>query len=104
MNRPSREIVDELCKALTDQGQLIEAGWRSYELTVLDENARDIQRKETRIAFFAGAQHLFGSIMGILDPGTEPTEKDLVRMNQINDELNNFLTAFKLAHGIPLNR
>src|SRR6266478_6473509 len=78
--RPSREVVDELCKVLTDKGQLIEAGWRSYELIVLDPNASDIQLKETRIAFFAGAQHLWGSVMGILDPGAEPTDKDMARM------------------------
>lgn len=109
--KPLKQEVDELCKALTNTGQLraltdtcqlIEAGWRSYELIVMNENAPDIQRKETRMAFFAGAQHLFGSIMVILEPGTEPTEKDLARVNQINTELRNFVVAFKLAHDIKL--
>jgi hypothetical protein len=94
--RQSKEFIDELCKALTDKGQLIEAGWRSYELIVLDEHASDIQRKETRIAFFAGAQHLYSSIMSILEPGTEPTGNDLHRMAQIHEELEKFEKELRL--------
>ena len=43
-----------------------------------------------RYAFMAGSQHLFASIMSILDPGDEPTEKDLKRMDLIAAELEVF--------------
>jgi hypothetical protein len=43
-----------------------------------------------RLAFMAGAQHLFASIMAFLDPGTEETDADLRRMGLIADELEAF--------------
>lgn len=101
MPRPTKEVVDQLCRGLVDQGNLIEAGWKSYELLVLPVDASTIQRNETRIAFYAGAQHLFGSIMGILEPDAEPTDADLRRISNINDELNKFLREYKLDHRIP---
>jgi hypothetical protein len=95
--RPTKEVVDQICRELMDQGKLIEAGWKSYELLVIPVDASTVQRNETRIAFFAGAQHLFGSIMGVLEPGDdEPTENDLRRMDLINKELDRFIKEFKL--------
>jgi hypothetical protein len=95
--RPSKELVDQLCKDLVDNGKLIEAGWKSYDLLVLPVDASPIQRNECRIAFFAGAQHLFGSIMGILEPGgDEPTQADLRRMDSIHGELQRFIEDFKM--------
>ena len=48
-------------------------------------------------AFFAGAHHLFTSIMNVLDPGpdTEPTERDLRRMSQIHAELERYERILK---------
>lgn len=100
--RPSKEVVDHICRELVDQGKLIDAGWKSYDLLVLPVDASTVQRNECRIAFFAGAQHLFGSIMGILDPGdAEPTEADLRRMDLISKELNRFVQEFELIHTAP---
>lgn len=98
--RLRKELIDEICKKLVDEGKLLEAGWRGYELAVLPEGVSQIQVNETRVAFFAGAQHLFWSIMGILEPDAEPTEADMRRMSAINDELEAFLKEFKLQHGI----
>jgi hypothetical protein len=49
----------------------------------------------------AGAQHLFASIMGILDPGREPTARDMARMSMIANELDAFTQEMKarLAKG-----
>ena len=99
--RPTKETVDRLCKTLVDQGKLIEAGWKSYDLLVLSPNAPDVQRSETRLAFFAGAQHLFGSIMSILEPGAEPTENDLRRMTAIDLELTQYIEEFKFRTAQP---
>lgn len=102
MPRPTKETVDQICRELTDQGKLIEAGWKSYELLVIPVDASTVQRNETRIAFFAGAQHLFGSIVGILEPGdAEPTENDLRRMDAINKELDRFIAEYKLKIATP---
>lgn len=76
-----------LAKALIDQGKLVEAGAAAYELYVVPDYAGQTQRQECRLAFMAGAEHVFSTIMNILDPGDEPTEDDLRRMNLIADEL-----------------
>lgn len=96
--RMRKELVDKICKDLVDQGKLLESGWRGLLLTVIPLDASEIQKREMRMAFYAGAQHLFGSIMGILDPGTEPTENDMRRMEAINEELNTFIKEFKLRY------
>jgi len=99
--RPSKEMIDKLSRALVDEGKLVEAGWISLQYTCISPNAPELQLKEMRMAFFAGAQHLFSSIMSILEPDDEPTEADLKRMDLINKELENFLTEFKKLHNIP---
>jgi hypothetical protein len=95
-----RELADSLARRLIDEGKLIEAGWIGYEKLVMNPAAPQIQRDECRIAFFAGAQHLFGSIMQMLEPDAEPTPSDLARMNSIHAELKAFITVFSAKHGI----
>ena len=90
MPRLTKEQIDEVARKLTDEGLIIAAGWKGFELGVVPLDAPTIQRQEMRLAFFAGAQHLFASIMGILEPDAEPTEKDLARMTQIAGELKRF--------------
>jgi hypothetical protein len=88
-----REWLEGMSRELTDKGLLIEAGWMSFRAAAISTDAPEDQLREMRLAFFAGAQHLFGSIMTILDPGSEPTEADLKRIDNINNELNQFLAV-----------
>lgn len=81
-----RRFVDDLTKEWADQGKVLQGGWAAFEYLIL-QGAPDIQREEMRKAYFAGAQHLFASIMTVLDPGDEPTDQDLVRMEMISKEL-----------------
>jgi len=46
--------------------------------------------EETRRGFYAGANHLFSSIMSILEPDAEPTAKDLAQMQAIHDEIKEY--------------
>jgi hypothetical protein len=94
--RIRREALLQLSKELTDQGKLIEAGWISLRLMTLPLDASDVQLNDMRMAFFAGAQHLFASLMAIMDPGAEPTEQDCQRMEKINNELQIFLAEMQL--------
>lgn len=96
--RPIDAIVDAACKEFVAKGRLIEAGWIGMRLTVIAKDAPQAQLDEMRMAFFAGAQHLFGSIMGILDPGEEPSHADLSRMDLIDKELREFIEVFKLRN------
>lgn len=88
--------TDAIAKEFTDKGKLIEAGWASLRALVIPKDASELQLREMRMAFFAGAQHLFGSIMGILDPGEEPTEADFKRIDLIDKELREFIKDFEL--------
>ncbi len=89
------ELLVALTKELTDRGKLIEAGWVSLQLMAIPADAPQEQLTEMRMAFFAGAQHLFASIVGILEPGEEPTDNDMNRLTLINEELDKFVEEVK---------
>lgn len=80
----------KVSKQFADEGRLIEAGWASFRVLVIPANAPQIQIDECRMAFMAGAQHLFGSIMNILDPDLEPSVADMKKMGLIDEELKAF--------------
>jgi hypothetical protein len=82
-----RELLEALSKRLADEGKLIEAGWMTLRALALSPDASQVQIDEMRMAYMAGAQHLFASIMSVLDPGEEPTDADLRRMDLIEKEL-----------------
>jgi hypothetical protein len=96
-----REELRRLERRLVDDGKLIEAGWIGLRRAAVAPEADAIQLEEMRTAFFAGAQHLFGSIMGILDDDREPTAADLNRMGLINAELEIFIREFRQRHDLP---
>jgi len=91
-----RAFLERLERELTDKGLLIEAGWVGYRLAVISPNAPPIQLDECKLAFFAGALHLFHSLMTIMDPGEEPTEADVNKMDLIDKELQKFGREFEL--------
>ena len=95
-----KALHDAVAKRLVDQGKLIEAGWIGFRQMAVPAYASEPQIDDTRSAFFAGAQHLFGAVMGFLEEGEEPTDNDLRRMDQINAELAEFLVDFKRRHGL----
>jgi hypothetical protein len=95
-----REELRKLERRLVDEGKLVEAGWIGMRIAAVPPDAGQLQLDEMRMAFFAGAQHLFGSIMVILDDEREPTDADLRRMSLISDELDRFIKEFEAKHGL----
>jgi hypothetical protein len=93
-----RKVIDAVTSSLVDDGKIIEAGWIALRVQSIPDEASAVQLDEMRNAFFAGAQHLFASINSILDPGEEPTEKDIRRMESIASELDRFIEEYKLRH------
>lgn len=93
-----RAHLERLTKQLTDKGSLIEAGWVGMRLACDLHDAPADQLHQMRMAFFAGAQHLFGSLMTIMEEDHEPTEADLRRMSLIKDELDAFINDFARQH------
>lgn len=91
----SKQEMDAIARKLVDQGKLIESGWLSLKFMSIPEDAPQVQIDEMRNAFFAGAQHLYGSVMGMMEDGAEPTMNDLRRMAAIDAELTQFIEQFK---------
>jgi hypothetical protein len=76
---------------------LIEAGWMGLRVMAFDRNTPIAQLDQHKMVFFAGALHLYSSIMsgdGIFEPGGEPTDNDEKRMHAIDDELKRFGDEF----------
>jgi hypothetical protein len=94
-----RKFLEDLSKRLADEGRLIEAGFVALRLRGIAPNAPAIQLQEMRLAYMAGAQHLFSSIMSILEPGTEPTDADMRRMDLIAKELEEYAAELRLRYG-----
>ena len=101
MKAPPRSQLDTLTRHLTKEGKLIEAGFAGLRIAAIAPDALPEQLHEMRLAFFAGAQHLFASIMSVLDPGSEPTDADMERMSNIDAELRAFIQDFELRHLLP---
>jgi hypothetical protein len=87
---PHERATQEMTRKLIDEGKLIEAGWASLAAMWVPENAPDHQVADLRKAFMAGAQHAWGSLMTMLEPGDDPTTADLSRMAKIQAELDAF--------------
>jgi hypothetical protein len=86
----TRDHLERLTKQLADDGKLIEAGWIGLRIAAGLEKAPATQLDEMRKAYMAGAQHLFFSIMNVLEPGEEPTNADMRRLDLIAAELQAF--------------
>lgn len=105
-NAERRKQIHTVASAITgyavDDGHIIALGFASMVQAMYPDwkNMPPAQRDDLRAAFFGGAQHLWGSIMNILDPGDEPTERDMRRMDMINHELEAFIEDYKQRHGI----
>jgi hypothetical protein len=96
-----RHFLEQLSRRLADEGKLIEAGWVALRIQCVPHDAPALQLQEMRLFYMAGAQHLFASIMSILEPGVMETENDLRRMDLIHKELEAFEKELKLRIGKP---
>lgn len=89
------DFLLKLQKDLADAGKLVEAGWVGFRLAVVPKDAGPTQLSEMKMAFMAGAMHMFTGLMGVLDEDQGETEADMRRMSLINDELEKFAAEFK---------
>jgi hypothetical protein len=71
----------------------IESLWQDFERDVMPKDAGETQRRESRRCFYAGAQSLLTFLMIGLDPGADPTDTDLAKMDDISAELHAFSRA-----------
>lgn len=99
-----RQLAIAVTKRLMDEGKVIEGGWQGFRALVLAPDASETQVNEMRLAFYAGAQHLWGSIMTTLDKGDEASPRDLRRMDHIHAELAAFAKEVELRYGPAAGR
>ena len=71
--------------------------WESYENEIMHPEAGEIQRFETKKAFYAGAAAMFQALNLGLDASQEPTQEDLDHVDHLLDELSDFLEKVKLV-------
>ena len=81
---------DRVARAMVDQGNLLLGGFEILRRMVMSPDAPQIQVEEMRMAFMAGAQHLWGALFQLLNPdqsSEEPTPEELNRLEMIQKEL-----------------
>lgn len=75
--------------------KLLETAWQDYEKNTLPPGAPKIQIVETRRAFYTGARALLSSLLKVFGPGQEPTESDMLIMDGVQEELDQFYGDIK---------
>jgi hypothetical protein len=90
------EHVSDLTKSLVDEGKLLEAGFNALVEIMIPPHAPPEQIEDMRLAFFAGAQHLWAATMTVLEPGEEETMNDLIRMSKIQAEIDSWEQILRL--------
>lgn len=82
----------EITQRLASKGQVIAGGFAAYLMVTFGDTdaikALPVSMlADLREAYYSGAQHLFASIMTVLDDDDEPSAEDLRRMDLIHAEL-----------------
>lgn len=79
----------------TDSKRLLTlaASWASLEAETFNAETSPLQRREMRRAFYAGALGFFEILISDLDPGDEPTDKDMNKVDNLQAELVRFAEA-----------
>ena len=75
------------------KAEMVAAGWKTYHADVLPQDASELMVRECRRSFYAGAHSVLSGILNsvdALDAGTEPTEEDLMMMEDLQEELERF--------------
>jgi hypothetical protein len=77
------------------RSRFIRNAWLTYRTAVFPARASSTQLRETRRAFYAGAEMLLCEILISLSPGPDSTEPDEDYLTQLHDELRAFAEDVK---------
>lgn len=72
---------------MNDTPKFIEREWQSFVRAVQIENAPDLQKREMRRVFFAGARAYSSLLMRLTEAGDEPTDGDMALMEALEVEM-----------------
>jgi hypothetical protein len=88
------DALDKFFREQADSTNLIETMWLLFAASVKIP-AGGAQWTESRRCFFAGAATLFEALTRIMEPGAEPTDADVARMDRISKELDRYMADMK---------
>ncbi len=74
---------------------VVETEWQSYMNEVIPPGAPEVQRTESKRAFYAGARSLLRAVVDGFDEGSEATDEDVAGMEEIHAELEKFYQDVK---------
>jgi hypothetical protein len=93
------EAAAAISKKFVEKGKFVEAGFVALCIISLPRNATSQQMAAWRVAYFAGAQHIF-ALLELLDhDDEEATPADLKMLDSVHTELEAFADSFRAAHG-----
>ena len=95
-----RRVASKITELLFDDSRIIQGGWLGFAQIAVPVDASAAQVSDMRMSFYGGAQHLFSSIMNVMEKGDEATENDMRRIANIAAELAAFEKAFRALHDI----
>jgi hypothetical protein len=94
--KEAEALSAKLAKGMADEGLLINGGWLLFEAVFMPPGSvSEQQRHDMRMAFMAGADHLWSGLMVTMDQGDTPTANDDARMMLIQNELDLFREEMK---------
>jgi hypothetical protein len=85
---------------LLTPAKLIARAWENFSRMTLPPNCSEVQREETRRAFYTGASVVFAIFRGITDgdgDGEELERAYIDRVDAISAELNEFIREMNVA-------
>jgi hypothetical protein len=95
MDENTHAELIKITRELEDEGRQVEAGWQVFRVLTMRHCTSIVELDKAREAFFAGAQHLFASILeGCSEPDADDRTDELKRMDKISAELDRFVEQF----------
>lgn len=79
-------------------GKLIETGFQDLLAMAYSKDLPEPQITQMRNLFFAGAKFLFSSLISMMSEGSEPTQKDMDKIELVQAELDEFIANFELQN------
>ena len=100
-DQANAQLVKALSAKAVKDKKLVQFGFQAFRAVCIPEHASAAQLTDMRMAYMAGAQHLFGSIFQLMSSDRDPTEDDLNVMSAIAEEMEAFTQEFKLLTATP---
>ena len=102
-NNAKKALAEMMMRESVKHGKGIAIGWAGFRKMVVPKDASPQQVTDMRNAFYAGAMHLFHTVLSALSPKKdEITQGDLDAMHSVTQELAEFEKYVTATYGHPL--